>query len=94
MTFRTMCPIIKLFFAFLGDYMDLENSKLLFEAVQGVLQDKSQGSVGQAFAVCQEELQGIFSSLSIGQQDSIHRYNQALYDVFEAAIDCCIKKPG
>ena len=72
--------------------MNIDRDKILFDALRNVLQDKTQGSVGQAFHVCQEDLQELYSSLSLVQQDIISAYLQALQDVYMAAFNITFDK--
>jgi len=72
--------------------MNIDRDKILFDALRNVLQDKTQGSVGQAFHVCQEDLQELYSSLSLVQQDIISAYLQALQDVYMAAYNITLDK--
>jgi len=72
--------------------MNIDRDKILFDALRNVLQDKTQGSVGQAFHVCQEDLQELYSSLSLVQQDIISAYLQALQDVYMAAFNITLDK--
>ena len=72
--------------------MNFDQDKILFDALRNVLQDKTQGSVGQAFHVCQEDLQELYSSLSLVQQDIISAYLQALQDVYMAAFNITLDK--
>lgn len=72
--------------------MNIDRDKILFAALRNVLQDKTQGSVGQAFHVCQEDLQELYSSLSLVQQDIISAYLQALQDVYMAAFNITLDK--
>lgn len=72
--------------------MNIDKDEIVFEALRNVLQDKTQGSVGQAFHVCQEDLQELYSSLSLVQQDIISAYLQALQDVYMAAFNITLDK--
>ena len=66
--------------------------KLYFEALQTLSKDRTPGSVGEKFSVCQNALQGIYSSLSEEQIQIINDYMIALDKLHESAFKLCVKQ--
>ena len=77
---------------FKGDIMKKDYDKLYYEALQTVSKDRTVGSVGEKFFVCQNALQKIYSSLSEEQIQIMNDYMIALDKLHEAAFFLCVEQ--
>ena len=72
--------------------MNIEKDKILFEALQRVLQDKQFAIIADAFQENQEALQRMYSSLAREQQSIIADYAYSLADVYTAALTILLEE--
>ncbi len=67
--------------------MKAKDDRLLFEAMQEVFRDRSEGSVGLRYHNCNEEFTRLLFSLPSDQQAIIIHYVHAYQDAYMAAFD-------
>lgn len=72
--------------------MDIDKDEIVFEAFRKVLHHKDYAYIGEAFQMCNDDLQGIYPSLTKLQQSTIECYVHCLADVYTAALTIVLEE--
>lgn len=72
--------------------MNVDNDKILFDALHRVLQDQQYGYIGEAFMHNSEDLQRMLPALTKWQQHTLECYVHSLADVYVAALAIALEE--